>query len=55
MAHPKPPPESPDKGEGNDPSPMDRFKRMTRDLSRVEPEAVREAERREREERKRLS
>jgi hypothetical protein len=57
MARPKEPTESHGNGaaSGAGSSPMDRFRRLTKDLSRVDPEDVREAERRERDERKRTS
>lgn len=53
MAHPTPPPEDHGNGAADDShSPMDRFRKLTKDLSGVDPEEVREAERRDREARR---
>ena len=51
MVSPKPPPEHPGNGAAKEPSPIDRFRKLTKDLSHIGPVEVREAERREREER----
>ena len=54
MAHPREPTESDGNGAANgaEQSPLDRFRKLTKDLSRVDPEEVREAERRERADKK---